>query len=796
MQQTLGQIYEEAYQSSLQSIILETQDQREKALASWTHTLDVISRNMSKLKGSAPKAAAEQSLMTSILDIERQCHDRISFLESRRFPSTHPYLSPYPANGGRSPHTRVQGRAQSTDEGLGHKTWPQHTSDSDIIISLNPTSSLPDARRSMASPGSSPTTSNSSLRPKNISKLFPSSVRSKSTSELPPHTMIKTLRTAKPGKLANGTRVPSSATQAASLAWGAESKGRDNFSLRARQSNKSPRSSVTVTKPAGTKTPPPPASHCRSIIEDEPLIDLSTEVLKPIKSQPITVTRKPITKTPPPLLPTTTTTTNTTIKQSPPKQAFDPRSHVPKQMSASSTNTKKQSSPVRVKQQPNVVTPVGTRTSVPTQKVRTPEIKPPSPNPSVGLQKVNTPQAKPPSPNPGSGGAIQNIKTPEIKTLEIKPPSPNPAAQQMPSTVATLPPSPKPKQKPIPGPKPDLKLSPKPKLISCCETLTPADAEWEEKAREVVKGIRGIDETAANAILNDIVLKGDEVHWDDIAGLDAAKASLKETVVYPFLRPDLFKGLREPARGMLLFGPPGTGKTMLARAVATESNSTFFSISASSLTSKYLGESEKLVRALFQMSKALAPSIIFVDEIDSLLSTRSESGENEASRRIKTEFLVQWSDLQHAAAGKDQGDDMQRVLVLAATNIPWAIDEAARRRFVRRQYIPLPERETRQAHLSRLMSHQKHAMTVGQFETLLELTDGFSGSDVTALAKDAAMGPLRSLGEALLTTPRENVRPMGFEDFVASLKTIRPSVSKEGLKAYEDWAALYGSSGA
>jgi SpoVK/Ycf46/Vps4 family AAA+-type ATPase len=181
---------------------------------------------------------------------------------------------------------------------------------------------------------------------------------------------------------------------------------------------------------------------------------------------------------------------------------------------------------------------------------------------------------------------------------------------------------------------------------------------------------------------------------------------------------------------MLLFGPPGTGKTMLARAVATESKSTFFSISASSLTSKYLGESEKLVRALFGLARALAPSIIFVDEIDSLLSQRSGSGEHEATRRIKTEFLIQWSDLQRAAAGREASDrdrergDANRVLVLAATNLPWAIDEAARRRFVRRQYIPLPEPRTRETQLRTLLGQQKHGLSESDIETLVRLTDG------------------------------------------------------------------------
>ncbi len=256
---------------------------------------------------------------------------------------------------------------------------------------------------------------------------------------------------------------------------------------------------------------------------------------------------------------------------------------------------------------------------------------------------------------------------------------------------------------------------------------------YEKKVAYLIKHLpKGVDEGAAKQIFNEIVVQGDEVHWEDVAGLEIAKNALKEAVVYPFLRPDLFMGLREPARGMLLFGPPGTGKTMLARAVATESRSTFFSISASSLTSKYLGESEKLVRALFSLAKALAPSIIFVDEIDSLLSSRSGSGEHEATRRIKTEFLIQWSDLQRAAAGREQTEkekekgDASRVLVLAATNLPWAIDEAARRRFVRRQYIPLPEDETRAAQLRRLLGHQKHDLDERDIQRLVTLTDGKS----------------------------------------------------------------------
>jgi SpoVK/Ycf46/Vps4 family AAA+-type ATPase len=329
--------------------------------------------------------------------------------------------------------------------------------------------------------------------------------------------------------------------------------------------------------------------------------------------------------------------------------------------------------------------------------------------------------------------------------------------------------------------------------VARLSTPTPASLSNDkiERAEEALKNIKGVDEALAKTIINEIVDNGDQVFWEDIAGLEAAKSSLKETVVYPLLRPDLFSGLREPVTGMLLFGPPGTGKTMLARAVATQAKATFFSISASSLTSKYLGESEKLVRALFVLAKELSPSIIFVDEIDSLLSSRGD-GEHESSRRLKTEFLIQWSNLAKAAAGSKNAMDA-RVLVLAATNLPWAIDDAARRRFVRRQYIPLPEDSTRRQHLAHLIRHQKHTLTPAELDELTVLTEGFSGSDLTALAKDAAMGPLRSLGDALLTTDFDKIRAMGLEDFKASLRTIRPSVGKNGLEEYVKWNDEYGS---
>lgn len=174
--------------------------------------------------------------------------------------------------------------------------------------------------------------------------------------------------------------------------------------------------------------------------------------------------------------------------------------------------------------------------------------------------------------------------------------------------------------------------------------------------------MKGVEQKLVQVIMDEIVEGGAKVEWNDIAGQEIAKQALQEMVILPSMRPELFTGLRSPARGLLLFGPPGNGKTLLARAVATQCSATFFSISASSLTSKYVGDGEKLVRALFAVARELQPSIIFIDEIDSLLSERSSS-EHEATRRLKTEFLIQFD-------GLPGNPDSERIVVMAATNRP------------------------------------------------------------------------------------------------------------------------------
>ncbi|OWR46982.1 spastin [Danaus plexippus plexippus] len=301
--------------------------------------------------------------------------------------------------------------------------------------------------------------------------------------------------------------------------------------------------------------------------------------------------------------------------------------------------------------------------------------------------------------------------------------------------------------------------------------------------------VRGVDPKLVQLILDEIVEGGPKVHWEDIAGQEAAKQALQEMVVLPSLRPELFTGLRSPARGLLLFGPPGNGKTLLARCVAAECSATFFSISAASLTSKYVGDGEKMVRALFQVARELQPSIIFVDEVDSLLCERS-TGEHEASRRLKTEFLVEFDGL--PAAGAD------RVIVMAATNRPQELDEAALRRFPKRVYVSLPDSRTRGALLRRVLTRGAAAAAISDDELarLAALTDGYSGSDLTALCRDAALGPIRELDpEEVKCLDLSLVRSITFQDFMDALKRIRPSVSPLSLVGYEKWSVQYGELG-
>ncbi|CAG2105424.1 unnamed protein product [Medioppia subpectinata] len=296
---------------------------------------------------------------------------------------------------------------------------------------------------------------------------------------------------------------------------------------------------------------------------------------------------------------------------------------------------------------------------------------------------------------------------------------------------------------------------------------------------------KGVDKKLAQNILDEIY-DGNcgQISFETIAGQEVAKQALNEMVILPTIRPELFTGLRTPPKGLLLFGPPGNGKTLLAKAVATESNAKFLSISASSLTSKWLGEGEKLVRALFAVARELQPTIIFIDEVDSLLSERREN-EHEASRRLKTEFFIQFDGI--------HSTNEDRILVMAATNRPQELDDAALRRFSKRIYISLPDCETRIILLEKLMSKQNNPLSRRELQQLAAETEGYSGSDLTNLAKDAALGPIREMAIDQVKHCNPNkMRAINVDDFKQSLKRIRKSVADSALQQYHIWNQQFG----
>ncbi|XP_038834926.1 spastin-like isoform X2 [Salvelinus namaycush] len=317
-----------------------------------------------------------------------------------------------------------------------------------------------------------------------------------------------------------------------------------------------------------------------------------------------------------------------------------------------------------------------------------------------------------------------------------------------------------------------------------CKPTTTTPTSMSPLKNRDMKNLKNVDSKLANLILSEIVDSGSSVRFEDVAGQELAKQALQEIVILPALRPELFTGLRAPARGLLLFGPPGNGKTMLAKAVAMESNATFFNISAASLTSKYVGEGEKLVRALFAVARELQPSIIFIDEIDSLLCERRE-GEHDASRRLKTEFLIEFDGVQSG------GDE--RVLVMGATNRPQELDEAVLRRFAKRVYVALPTEETRLKLVKNLLEKHGNPLAQKELSQLARMTEGYSGSDLNSLAKDASLGPIRELRpEQVRNMAANEVRNIRFSDFVESLKKIKRSVGPQTLDLYVRWNKDYG----
>ncbi|KAJ8559283.1 hypothetical protein K7X08_003341 [Anisodus acutangulus] len=307
-------------------------------------------------------------------------------------------------------------------------------------------------------------------------------------------------------------------------------------------------------------------------------------------------------------------------------------------------------------------------------------------------------------------------------------------------------------------------------------------------------------------LLADVIPPSDiGVTFGDIGALENVKDTLKELVMLPLQRPELFcKGqLTKPCKGILLFGPPGTGKTMLAKAVATEAGANFINISMSSITSKWFGEGEKYVKAVFSLASKIAPSVVFVDEVDSMLGRRENPGEHEAMRKMKNEFMVNWDGL--------RTKDKERVLVLAATNRPFDLDEAVIRRLPRRLMVNLPDAPNREKILRVILAKEELAPNV-DLEAIANMTEGYSGSDLKNLCVTAAHCPIREILEkekkekALAVAEcrpvpalhsSADVRPLNMDDFKYAHEQVCASVSSESANMNEllQWNELYGEGG-
>ncbi|CAN6164520.1 unnamed protein product [Urochloa humidicola] len=284
------------------------------------------------------------------------------------------------------------------------------------------------------------------------------------------------------------------------------------------------------------------------------------------------------------------------------------------------------------------------------------------------------------------------------------------------------------------------------------------------------------------------------VKFDDIGALEDVKKTLDELVTLPMMRPELFShgNLLRPCKGILLFGPPGTGKTLLAKALATEAGANFISITGSTLTSKWFGHSEKLTKALFSFASRLAPVIIFVDEVDSLLGARGGANEHEATRRMRNEFMAAWDGL--------RSKENQRILILGATNRPFDLDDAVIRRLPRRILVDLPDAKNRMKILKILLAKENLEPDFG-FDELANVTEGYSGSDLKNLCIAAAYRPVHELLEQEnkgdTGSRKSSLRALKLDDFVQAKAKVSPSVAFDATSMNElrKWNEQYGEGG-
>ncbi|MHA1959952.1 MAG: AAA family ATPase [Candidatus Thorarchaeota archaeon] len=283
-------------------------------------------------------------------------------------------------------------------------------------------------------------------------------------------------------------------------------------------------------------------------------------------------------------------------------------------------------------------------------------------------------------------------------------------------------------------------------------------------------------------ITDTIITERPTVKMTEVAGLEEAKQAVYEAIAAPLKHPELFKGkARQPWKGILLYGPAGCGKTLIAKAVAAEVDATFFSVSAANIVSKWLGESEKLVSTLFSEARKNQPSVIFIDELDSVGVARS--GEDVGGeRRLKTQLLTELEGL-----GTSEAD---RVTLIGATNLPWELDFALRSRFEKKIHVPLPDKTAR-VEIFRIHMDEIDVVSDVDYGELADLSEGYSGRDISVVCREAAMEAIRDLQRTGRIEKDEKItdlRSVTRSDFIKAIDNIRPATSPEDVGRYMDWA--------
>jgi vacuolar protein-sorting-associated protein 4 len=283
-------------------------------------------------------------------------------------------------------------------------------------------------------------------------------------------------------------------------------------------------------------------------------------------------------------------------------------------------------------------------------------------------------------------------------------------------------------------------------------------------------------------ISDTIISERPNIKMSEVAGLADAKQAIDDAILAPMKHPELFKGkARQPWRGILFYGPAGCGKTLVAKAVASEVNATFFNVSAANIVSKWLGESERLVMNLFELARKNQPAIIFIDELDSIGVSRSGDDVG-GERRLKTQLLT---ELQGLASNEEE-----RITLIGATNLPWELDFALRSRFEKKIHVPLPTRDARAKIFEIHMEDVEVSPTV-EYEELADLTEGYSGRDISVVCREAAMEPIRDLQRTGRMDDEQeilDIRPVSRDDFLHAIENIRPATPPEDVKKYIDWA--------